>query len=683
MAFTKWQLRKPSPQQEEELKKAFDFPDSVCQILAARGKTKEDLTADFGTRALEDPFMLADMETAVFRIRKALEEEESIVIYGDYDCDGVCATAILYTYLLSVGAHVTGYTPERNKGGYGLNRTVIDDLVAKGTDLLITVDNGISALEEADYLEELGVDLIVTDHHLLSDRLPQAVAVVNPHREDCPSRFKNMCGAGIAFKLVAALEDGDYDTVFDFAGDLAAIATLGDVMPLVGENRLLVQRGLRLLSFTDNLGLRALLSETKLKNPQETGSVLFGLVPRINAAGRLGCANKAFSLLIAEDQEEAQALAKELCQCNEKRQELEQSIRKEALEQLWVSPAQAHAQVLIVGKEGWSSGVIGVTAARLTEQFGKPSIVFSIDGEVATGSARSLGDFSIYEAIASCEDLLLRFGGHKLAAGLTIKTKDLPEFSKRVNAYAASQPPTFYPLFIDRTIKPSEITLERFKEINSLAPFGHGNEQPVFLLQQARLDEIIPLSGGKHLRLKFYIDNQFISAVYFGMEQARFYYRTGQLFHLLVRLECNHYQGKDQVNIHIVELRPAQFLQKQTLIASLAFDALMRGNSLPPKTALASSPTRSEFAVVYRFLQTKKVFYGLAEELYLLLVPNEINYCKLCVILEVMRQGGLLNIDEQTRKMEITEHPPKLQLQETPLLQILQKWAQQQKEKVE
>lgn len=676
MAFIRWNLRKPSAERETELKEAFGFPEIVCSILAARGKTDNELNSDFGTQVLESPFALMDMEQAVGRIRKALEEEQSIMIYGDYDCDGVCATAILYTYLLSVGANVSAYIPERDKGGYGLNHTVVEKFATDGVELLITVDNGISAVEEAEILANLGIDLIVTDHHLVGKQLPRAVAVVDPHREDCPSVFKDLCGAGVAFKLVAALEDGDYDTVFDFAGDITAIATLGDMMPIVGENRLLVQRGLRLLAFTDNIGLRALISEAKLQKLQDAGTVSFGLVPRINAAGRSNCAQKAFALLVSEDEDEAQNLARELCGCNEMRRQTEQTIFKEAFEQLLDNPKSVHSRVLVVAKEGWSNGVIGIVAARLTEHFGKPAIVFSIDGDTAVGSARSLGNFSIYEAIASCSDLLLRFGGHQFAAGMTIATKDLPELIRQINGYAAKQPPTMRTLLIDKALKPSEITLERLTEIESLAPFGNENPKPLFLLQGARLEEVMSLSGGKHLRLKFYLENQIFTAVYFGMEYARFYYRPGQLFHLVVRLERNQYQGKERVDIHIVEMRPVAFVQQQALLASLAFDTFMREEPLSPATATAVTPSRSDFAAVYRLLQKRKVFHGLAEELYFLLPSNQMNYCKLAVILEVFRQGKLIEYDEQARELRLIENPPKLQLEEMPLLQRLKKQAQ-------
>lgn len=682
MAFTQWRLLKSSNEREKALNQNFGFPKSVCEILAARGKTDQELTEDYGTTTLEDPFVLADMENAALRIRTAIELEQRIVIFGDYDCDGVCAAAILYTYLLSVGADVQVYIPERDNGGYGLNNNAIDELHKQKTELLITVDNGISALKEADYLASLGIDLIVTDHHLVEDALPKAVAVVNPHREDCPSKFKDLCGAAVAFKLVAALEDGDYDTAFDFAGDLVAIATLGDIMPLVGENRLIINRGLRLLEFTDNLGLRALIDETKIKNIQNASNVLFNITPRINAAGRLFQAKKAFELLVSEDEDTACSLAKELCDFNSQRRETEKTILDEAIEMLEKSPKDSHSRIIIVANEGWSPGVMGIIAAKLTDRFGKPSIIFTIEGDVAVGSSRSLGDFSIFEAIYSCRDLLLQFGGHKLAAGLSIKKELLPEFIRRINEYASSQPPTVRSISIDKVLNPAEITLDLIKDLESLQPFGHANPQPVFMIQNARLDDIYSLSNGKHLRLNFSANDISFSAVYFCMEYKRFCYHIGQTLNLVVRIEKNTYQGTERADIYIIDIRPTTFLQKQTLSAYVAFDALMREEILPYKVAAAAYPLREEFAIVYRFLQKKKVFYGLAEELYLTLIETKINYCKLAVILEALHRSCLININKKDKKISIVERPPKIDLQKTPLLKELHRQAAEQGETV-
>lgn len=682
MAFTKWQLLKGSNEREKALNQNFGFPKSVCEILAARGKTDQELTEDYGTKTLEEPFALADMEKAVLRIREAIELEQQICVFGDYDCDGVCAAAILYTYLLSVGANVQVYIPERDNGGYGLNNNAIDKLHKQNTELLITVDNGISALNEADYIASLGIDLIVTDHHLVEEELPKAIAVVNPHREDCPSKFKDLCGAAVAFKLVAALEDGDYDTAFDFAGDLVAIATLGDIMPLVGENRLIMNRGLRLLEFTDNLGLRALIDEAKIKNVQNASNVLFNITPRINAAGRLFQAKKAFELLVSEDDDTARALAKELCDFNSQRRETERIILDEAIEMLEKSPKDSHSRIIIVANEEWSPGVMGIIAAKLTDRFGKPSIVFTIEGDVAVGSSRSLGDFSIFEAIYSCKDLLLQFGGHKLAAGLSIKKELLPEFIKRINEYASSQPPTVRSISIDKVINPAEITLDLIKDLDSLQPFGHGNPQPVFMIQNARLDGIYSLSNGKHLRLNFTTNDISFSAVYFCMEYKRFCYRVGQTLNLVVRIEKNIYQGTEKADIYIIDIRPTTFLQKQTLSASVAFDALMREEILPSKVAAAAYPSRDEFAIVYRFLQKKKFFYGLAEELYLTLIETGINYCKLAVILEALSRSCLININKKNKKISIVERPPKIDLQKTPLLKEIRNQAVKQGETV-
>ena len=412
----------------------------LAGILAARGITDptEALTLLAGEEELSDPMLLTDMDKACARILEAIDKEQTIVVYGDYDVDGVTATALLYQHLKGMGASVKCMLPSREGDGYGLSKNAIQSIHDKGCQLIVTVDNGISALEEAEFAASLGVDLIVTDHHLPHDALPKAVAVVDPRRADDHSPFKGLCGAGVAFKLCAALDGCPPEEMLDYCGDLAAVGTVADVMPLTGENRTLVKAGLKLLQQTDRPGISALLEEVGLEGkPITAENVSYAIAPRINAAGRMDNAVTALQLVLCEDEERAAELAHKLNEINVARQETEQEIVKAAQEQLDAEPAILEDRVILIWGRDWHPGVIGIVASRLVEKTGRPVIVVSVDehGE-GKGSGRSVQGFNLHECIASCEDILLRFGGHAMAAGLSVREENLPELRRRLNEWA-------------------------------------------------------------------------------------------------------------------------------------------------------------------------------------------------------------------------------------------------------
>ena len=417
----------------------------LAGILAARGITDpaEALTLLSGEEELTDPMLLTDMDKACARILDAIDREETIVVFGDYDVDGVTATALLYQHLKGMGANVKCMLPSREGDGYGLSKNAIQSIHDKGYQLIVTVDNGISALEEAEFAASLGVDLIVTDHHLPHDTLPKAVAVVDPRRADDTSPFKGLCGAGVAFKLCAALDGCPPEEMLDYCGDLAAVGTVADVMPLTGENRTLVKAGLHLLQHSDRPGLLALLDEVGLGGkPVTAENVSYAIAPRINAAGRMDSAVTALQLVLCEDEERAAGLAHKLNEINAARQETEGEIAKAAQAQLEAEPAILEDRVILIWGRDWHPGVIGIVASRLVEKTGRPVIVVSIDehGE-GKGSGRSVQGFNLHACIASCEDLLLRFGGHAMAAGLSVREENLPELRRRLNEWAARECP--------------------------------------------------------------------------------------------------------------------------------------------------------------------------------------------------------------------------------------------------
>ena len=468
----------------------------LAGILAARGITDptEALTLLAGEEELSDPMLLTDMDKACARILEAIDKEQTIVVYGDYDVDGVTATALLYQHLKGMGASVKCMLPSREGDGYGLSKNAIQSIHDKGCQLIVTVDNGISALEEAEFAASLGVDLIVTDHHLPHDALPKAVAVVDPRRADDHSPFKGLCGAGVAFKLCAALDGCPPEEMLDYCGDLAAVGTVADVMPLTGENRTLVKAGLKLLQQTDRPGISALLEEVGLEGkPITAENVSYAIAPRINAAGRMDNAVTALQLVLCEDEERAAELAHKLNEINVARQETEQEIVKAAQEQLDAEPAILEDRVILIWGRDWHPGVIGIVASRLVEKTGRPVIVVSVDehGE-GKGSGRSVQGFNLHECIASCEDILLRFGGHAMAAGLSVREENLPELRRRLNEWAARECAVLFtpPLECDLSIHLDRITVESVRRLEQLAPYGAENPTPVFVLEKAVIDGI-------------------------------------------------------------------------------------------------------------------------------------------------------------------------------------------------
>ena len=534
----------------------------LAGILAARGITDpaEALTLLSGEEELTDPMLLTDMDKACARILDAIDREETIVVFGDYDVDGVTATALLYQHLKGMGANVKCMLPSREGDGYGLSKNAIQSIHDKGCQLIVTVDNGISALEEAEFAASLGVDLIVTDHHLPHDTLPKAVAVVDPRRADDTSPFKGLCGAGVAFKLCAALDGCPPEEMLDYCGDLAAVGTVADVMPLTGENRTLVKAGLHLLQHSDRPGLLALLDEVGLGGkPVTAENVSYAIAPRINAAGRMDSAVTALQLVLCEDEERAAELAHKLNEINAARQETEGEIAKAAQAQLEAEPAILEDRVILIWGRDWHPGVIGIVASRLVEKTGRPVIVVSIDehGE-GKGSGRSVQGFNLHACIASCEDLLLRFGGHAMAAGLSVREENLPELRRRLNEWAARECPVLVtpPLECDLSIHLDRITVESVRRLDQLAPYGAENPAPVFLLEKAVVEGVYPVSEGRHCRLRLRQGNACIYAVWFGMHPEQLPYATGDVVDAALSLSVYEAARGAQLSGRILELHP-------------------------------------------------------------------------------------------------------------------------------
>ena len=680
MVFKKWIQKQVLPDMVQDIAEKRNIPLMAARVLAARGLSVTE-AEEFFSGALEDPFVLKDMDKATMRITQAIEKEEKIVIYGDYDCDGVTATALLYTYLNSVGANVMYYVPDRETEGYGLNCQALAFLKDRlHTDLVITVDNGISALKEAAYAREKGLDLVITDHHSVGETLPDAVAVINPHRKDCPSRFKELAGVGVVFKLVAALEGGDYTMPLESFADLAAIGTIGDVVTLSGENRLLVQQGLKILEFTENPGLRALLEIAGLEGkPITAASIAFGIAPRINAAGRIEGAEKAVDLLLCEDEEEATALAAEMQSFNQQRQEIEQKILHEIEQEIEKNPGKLYNRVLVFWGEGWHPGVIGIVSAKITERYGKPSFILSVQGQGdSRGSGRSIGNFSLYEALSACAAHLKKFGGHQLAAGLSVERGSERAFEEAINRYAAEHfaiMPTVT-CEIDAEISLQELSAEIVGSLSVLEPFGAGNPQPIFLMRKAVIESITPLSVDKHLRIRVSFDGGMVPVVYFGMSSRRFPYSKGQAVDLLVNVEMNMYHGVRSVSVRVRDLRPANLQQQKLLNAKSTYEAIRRGENYDVRLRPRILPQYEEFVAVYKYIRARGGYSGDLDVLYFEL-GQKLNYCKFRVVLDVMEELQLIALSPLLDHIQILPTTGKVDLNTSIFLQKIAASGQQ------
>lgn len=624
-----------------------------------------------------DPFLITDMEQAVIRITEAINNFESICVYGDYDADGVTSTAVLYSYLDSVGANVMYYIPAREAEGYGLNNSAIDTLHEKGVKLIITVDNGISAYEQVEYANSLGIDTVITDHHTPPPQLPNAVAVIDPHRQDDISPFKFFSGVGIAFKLIMALEDEmlDVDDLLDRFSDIAAMGTIGDVVSLTGENRFLVKAGLRKINNNDNIGIQALRKNagTNSKN-QSAGSVAFTLVPRINAGGRLGLSQKSVKLLITDDSDEADIIAEELGQDNKERQDIEKDILAAVEKTLEENEQIKYQKIIVVAGEGWHQGVIGIAAARIKDKYGKPTVIISYDGENAKGSGRSVEGFALCDGVAYCKDLLTIFGGHPMAAGLSLPTANIDAFREKINEYADTLENTFFPVLnIACKLNPAAVTVEMSESLELLEPYGAGNPTPIFGIYNVVLSDIIPMSGGKHLKLVFKRNNAEISGLYFYTSTADFPYIKGDLLNVAVTLDVNEYKGVKSVSLMVKEISFSQQDNEKLLESNLLFEDLMIGKPVTAEMKKELCVTRDDFVIVYRFLKNNKGFPFAKEILHNRINNENISLGKLMTIIEAMKELGLITVNSKPDRLNIgvVENPPKVNILSAPILKDL------------
>ncbi len=674
MSYKRWTYMTLDKDLAGELSAECGLDPLLCLLLTGRGITEPDEAMDFlvGNELSSDPFSYTDMDLAVERIQRAVDEGESIAVYGDYDADGITATVLLYSYLQSKGARVQYRLPQREGEGYGLHSESIDELAKDGVQLIITVDNGVSAIDEIDYAKELGIDVVVTDHHQPPETLPAAVAVVDPHRKDCTGDFKYLAGVGVAFQLVCALE-GDPDRMLLEYGDLVALGTLADVMPLCGDNRILVRRGLQCINRPNcRLGLRRLREVGGNEKEMTASSVSFMIAPRINAAGRMGDPHKAAQLLLCENEEEATALATEIHQMNNERQATEAEIMKELLATVEAEEDMLSNRVLVVWGKSWHHGVLGIVAARLMERYGKPCVVLSVDDGIARGSGRSLKGFSLYDALHACSDCLLGYGGHEQAAGLTMEESRLEEFREAINRYAA-QAAVCMPvaeLSLDCRLRPGQINTDMLSALAALEPVGAGNPKPLFGLMRMQLERVEPLGGGKHLRLTLMRDGHRITAMKFSTTPEEFPYTVGETVDLAVMLDRNEFRGMVSVSIIVKDIRHSKLPQEELLSAIEEHDKALR-RELTADTALRC-PEREVLARVYRFIK-QAPYSGPLETLCYRLRNEAVSCTDILFSCRILREAGLIawHNEGDTVSAVVLETTGKTDLNQTPLARYL------------
>ena len=605
MPVKQWIVQSGDRDLAAEFAQRFQLNPFASLLAVSRGiETPEQMQAFFCPEQvpLSDPFDYKDMDKAAARINDAIDNFERIAVFGDYDADGVTATALLCAYFDMREADYFYMLPERTEG-YGLNETVIRRLHERGAKLIVTVDNGISSVREAELARSLGMDMVITDHHQVGDELPDAAAVVNPHRPDSGG-FSDLAGVGVAFKLVCALENGEADEdLLEEYGDLVAIGTVADIVPLIGENRRIVGCGIRRMIEEPRPGVLAMREASgTLDRPFNAGAVAFTLSPRLNAAGRMHSAVKALELLLCEDPDDARELAKYMEDANAERQRIEQQILQKAQQQLQEHPERLLDRVLVCDGDGWHQGVIGIVASRMVEQYGKPCIILSCTGDVARGSGRSIEGFSLYDALKACEECLEQFGGHTQAAGLTVLSANIDAFRAAVNRYADGQPLSFPVQRVDMRLNPKSISTEILDGLAALEPFGAGNPKPVFGLFNMRLDAVSGMSGGKHLRLTLSKNGARVTAVRFGVSPESFPFPVGSLIDVAVTLEANEYMGETRVSVLIKAVRYSLLGEDAYLDGLRALEGIRRGKA-SRGVGTEMVPDRTFIAVVYKALR--------------------------------------------------------------------------------
>ena len=596
----------------------------TAMVLSARGITDARSARNYlGCDApLPDPFLMTDMDLAAGRVGLAMARGEKIAVFGDYDVDGITATCLLTDFLRRCGADVVSYIPGRLEEGYGLNPIAIHQLHGEGVRLIITVDCGITAVEEARLCASLGIDLVITDHHECKDVLPQAVAVVDPHRPDGGYPHKNLSGVGVAFKLAAALS-GDQQQVLEEYADMVCLGTVADVMLLQGENRVFVSRGLESLRSTRRPGIAALMKESGC-TPENisASSIGFMLAPRINAAGRMGKIELAVELFLTHDPARGTELARQLCELNRQRQAVESEIYDQAVAML---PEGNVPEAIVLADETWHQGVVGIVASRIAEEYCCPTFLICLDGEHGKASSRSFGGFNLFSSLTALAPLLESYGGHELAAGFTISRGQIPAFRAQVcelaSAYYRDDTPRTC-IDIDCAIQPELLTISGIESLSALEPCGNGCPKPVLMMKKLTVERISMVGGGRHMRLRLRGGRTAINAIYFSATPETASIQTGDVVDVAFTPQINEFRGERTVQMNVLDIRPSCAAAASPEIA--AYHAL-RKDLITAEAALSLLPERSTLALVWRYLAA---------------APGPIRETPMCLCRKIVRWSG-------------------------------------------
>ena len=665
----------------QKIASSLDISELLSTLIVNRGYCSVDEAYSFiskNTEVMHDPFLLDDMRIGAQRILDAINQKEHISIFGDYDVDGVTSVSILYMYLEGLGAKVDYYIPSRKGEGYGVSANAVRKLYENGTRLIITVDTGVTANEEIDLANELGIDVVVTDHHECKTELPNAFAIINPKRPNSKYPFSSLAGVGVVFKLLCALESlSSGDEMIDCVrrismkyADLTAIGTIADVMPVKDENRLIVSLGLSLIDETENIGLRALVelcrsnetrARAKNKKKISSGFVGFTVAPRINAAGRISDASIAVELFLSKDEQFANQQALRLCDINKDRQLEENKIAEEAYAYIEENGYQKNS-VIILESDKWHHGIIGIVASRISEKYSLPAILISFEGDECTGdgedigkgSGRSVHGMNLVDALSYCSDLLDRFGGHELAAGLTIKRKNLEALRKKMNEYASKCFKEHAPennIDIDCLLNTSQATLKSASELSLLEPYGVSNPMPVFAMEDMIIEEIIPIGMNRHLKLMLSKDGVTYTAMLFCVSPQEFPYEIYDEVDVAFNLEINEFMNTKNVQFNIKDIRMSERVSTHQQHEEEQYILAKEG-----KSGLSASeivPDRADFSLVYSFL-AKEAREGKEKYSYIKLLQAlnrkytgvTANYIKLKLVIKVFRELNIISIEE-------------------------------------
>ena len=631
----------------------------AAMVLASRG-----IGDDRQARAyldcnapLLDPFLMTDMDKAAGRVGLAMSRGEKIAVFGDYDVDGITATCLLTDFLRRHGADVVSYIPGRLEEGYGLNPIAIHQLHAEGVKLIVTVDCGITAVSEAELCKQLGIDLVITDHHECKQTLPAAIAVVDPHRCDGGYPHKNLSGVGVAFKLASAL-CGSQETVLEEYADMVCLGTVADVMPLQGENRVFVARGLESLAHTKRPGIAALMAECGCApETVSASSIGFMLAPRINAAGRMGQIDLAVELFLTDDPDKAAEAARGLCELNRQRQAVESEIYRQAVSML---PMGKPPEAIVLADESWHQGVVGIVASRIAEEYACPTFLICLDGEHGKASSRSHGGFNLFASLSALSPLLESYGGHELAAGFTISRANIPEFRRQICALAAQYYTDDVPrtvLDVDCAVSPELLTLHNVDSLQMLEPCGNGCPKPVLMMKNLTIDRISMVGGGRHMRLRLCSGHTYLNAIYFSANPQTVSIQPGDLVDVAFTPQVNEFRGTRTVQMNVIDIRPS--CNAECLPDAAPYRDMQRGN-LTSGEAAALLPDRKMLALVWRYLDAANPVQESPMCLCRKIVRwsgKPLNLGQMLTCLDIFRDVGLLTVQRQHKYVSIRLTP--------------------------